>query len=218
MKIQIKRSNVLENGAAKEPTPAQMEFGELALNYNAVDPALFFEDSNGTIRRVAGKNSVTSDWESNGDELTTSNPNANITIPGALTVNNGATLRGQLIEKTIIATGAPGNIDIENGNVHYYTTAGVGQFTLNFRRSGSETLDSSLLVGETVAISVLATTVATDYYVAAVQVDGAAQSVKWIGAEAPSQSIGAGVDAYSFQVIKTAANTFTVFGSVNNFG
>ena len=218
MKIQIKRSNVLENGAAKPPTAAQMEFGELALNYNSIDPALFFEDSAGNIRRIGGKNSVTSEWEITGDELTTGNPNANVTIPGLLTVNGGATLRGQLIEKTIISTGAPSTVDVEGGNVHYYTAAGTGAISLNFRKNATESLDSSLAVGETIAITVLATTTSTDYYVTSVAVDGVAQAVKWIGAEAPTESAGAGVDAYSFQVIKTAANTFTVFGSVNNFG
>ena len=52
MKIQLKRSNVLENGAAKEPTAAQMEFGELALNYNTADPVLFCKDSAGAIIRL----------------------------------------------------------------------------------------------------------------------------------------------------------------------
>ena len=51
MKIQLKRSNVLDGGVAKEPTAAQMEYGELAVNYNAADPVLFLKDSaNGIIR------------------------------------------------------------------------------------------------------------------------------------------------------------------------
>ena len=51
MKIQLKRSNVLEGGAAKAPTAAQMEYGELAVNYNSTDPVLFIKDSsNGVIR------------------------------------------------------------------------------------------------------------------------------------------------------------------------
>lgn len=43
MKIQLKRSNVLEGSpaAAKEPTAGQMEYGELAVNYNTDDPAIF---------------------------------------------------------------------------------------------------------------------------------------------------------------------------------
>ena len=51
MKIQLKRSNVLENGSAKAPTAAQMEYGELAVNYNSTDPVVFIKDSsNGVIR------------------------------------------------------------------------------------------------------------------------------------------------------------------------
>ncbi len=49
MKIQLKRSNVLDNGAAKEPSPQQMEFGEIAVNYNQNDPTLFIKDSAGEI-------------------------------------------------------------------------------------------------------------------------------------------------------------------------
>ena len=53
MKIQLKRSNVLDGGLAKEPTPAQMEYGEIAVNYNAADPVLFIKDSSDGIIRVS---------------------------------------------------------------------------------------------------------------------------------------------------------------------
>ena len=52
MKIQLKRSNVLESGVAKAPTAPQMEYGELAVNYNALDPVIFIKDSNNNIIRV----------------------------------------------------------------------------------------------------------------------------------------------------------------------
>ena len=54
MKIQLKRSNVLEGGNAKQPTAGQMEYGELAVNYNNNDPAIFIKDSNDNIVRIAG--------------------------------------------------------------------------------------------------------------------------------------------------------------------
>ena len=53
MKIQLKRSNVLEGGKAKEPTAAQMEYGELAVNYNESDPTIFLKDSNDQIIRIS---------------------------------------------------------------------------------------------------------------------------------------------------------------------
>ena len=52
MKIQLKRSNVLEGGKAKKPTADQMEYGELAVNYNTNDPALFIKDSSNAIVQV----------------------------------------------------------------------------------------------------------------------------------------------------------------------
>ena len=54
-KIQLKRSNVLESGNAKEPTSEQMEYGELAVNYNDADPSLFIKDSNDNIVKIAGQ-------------------------------------------------------------------------------------------------------------------------------------------------------------------
>ena len=54
MKIQLKRSNVLEGGSAKEPTAQQMEYGELAVNYNNGDPAIFIKDNTDAIIRIAG--------------------------------------------------------------------------------------------------------------------------------------------------------------------
>ena len=58
MKLQLKRSNVLNSGSAKEPTAAQMEYGELAVNYNNGDPAIFIKDSSDNIIRIAGNNSI----------------------------------------------------------------------------------------------------------------------------------------------------------------
>ena len=54
MKIQLKRSNVLDGSAAKQPTAGQMEYGELAVNYSNTDPAIFLKDSNDNIVRIAG--------------------------------------------------------------------------------------------------------------------------------------------------------------------
>ena len=54
MKIQLKRSNVLTGGFAKEPTAQQLEYGELAVNYNTDDPAIFLKDSNNNVIRISG--------------------------------------------------------------------------------------------------------------------------------------------------------------------
>ena len=56
MKIQLKRSNVLEGGVAKSPTAGQMEYGELAVNYSSDDPAMFIKDSSNNIIRISNLN------------------------------------------------------------------------------------------------------------------------------------------------------------------
>ncbi len=73
MKIQLKHSNVLTSGAAKEPTSANMLDGEIAVNYNSSDPALFIKDSLGNIVRIAGKDNLS---------LATFNPKIDIQSTG----------------------------------------------------------------------------------------------------------------------------------------
>ena len=63
MKIQLKRSSVLEGGAAKEPTAAQMEHGELAVNFNENDPAIFIKDNADNIIRIGGVGSISDDGQ-----------------------------------------------------------------------------------------------------------------------------------------------------------
>ena len=63
MKLQLKRSNVLESSAAKEPTAAQLEYGELAINYNTNDPAIFLKDSNNNVIRISGIGNIADDGQ-----------------------------------------------------------------------------------------------------------------------------------------------------------
>ena len=60
MKIQLKRSSVLDGTTAKQPLPDQLEYGELAVNYNATDPAIFIKNSTNDIVQIAGANSLSS--------------------------------------------------------------------------------------------------------------------------------------------------------------
>ena len=76
MKIQLKRSSVLDGGAAKQPTPEQMEYGELAVNYNVTDPSIFIKGSDNAIIKIAGEGAAGGDQTlqevcSNGSTTTT---------------------------------------------------------------------------------------------------------------------------------------------------
>ena len=48
-KIQHKRSSALFNGSAKAPSGAQLDYGELAINYSSTDPQFFIKDSSGSV-------------------------------------------------------------------------------------------------------------------------------------------------------------------------
>lgn len=63
MKIQLKRSNVLTGGFAKEPTASQLEYGELAINYNTDDPSIFLKDSNNNVIRIGGVGNIADDGQ-----------------------------------------------------------------------------------------------------------------------------------------------------------
>jgi hypothetical protein len=85
MKLQLKRSNVLASGGAKEPTAAQLEYGELAINYNKDDPAIFLKDSNNNVIRISGVNNIADDGQVELPESST--PPAN-PLPGNLWFNS----------------------------------------------------------------------------------------------------------------------------------
>ena len=87
MKIQLKRSNVLSSGAAKTPTASQLEYGELAVNYNNSDPAIFLKDSNNNVIRISGVGNIADDGLTN-VPTTTSPPTSPTPEAGNLWYNS----------------------------------------------------------------------------------------------------------------------------------
>ena len=52
-KIQLKRSSALQSSTvSRAPTSSQLDYGELAINYNSADPQLFIKDSSGSVLRL----------------------------------------------------------------------------------------------------------------------------------------------------------------------
>lgn len=120
---------------------------------------------------------------------------------------------------TVSATAATGtiNYDVVTQSVLYYTTDATGNWTLNFRGDGSNSLDSLMATGEVVTVTFLATQGATAYYNSAVQVDGSAVTPKWLGGTAPAAGNTSAIDAYTYAIIKTASATFTVLASQSEY-
>jgi len=113
---------------------------------------------------------------------------------------------------SIVASAATGtvNIDCATSTFWYYTTAATANWTLNFRGNSSTTLNSILSVGNSISVVFLNTSGSTAYYPSAFTIDGTSVTPKWSGGTAPSAGNASAIDAYSFTIIKTAANTYTV--------
>ena len=111
MKIQLKHSDVLNNGAAVSPAANQMEYGEVALNYNVNDIKLWTKASDNSIVSIVptiGNGQINFNA---GDGLTSSGDNATANQTG----NTTKVLTVQAADNTIAV--ASGGISVNTGNL-----------------------------------------------------------------------------------------------------
>ncbi len=106
---------------------------------------------------------------------------------------------------------------ITYGLFYYGVTAAANTFTFNLRGNSSTTLNSIMSTSTSFAFTLMHATTNTSRYMTAFKIDGTTQSVKWNGGSAPASAGASGVDVYSFQILKSAANTYTVLGNYANF-
>jgi hypothetical protein len=152
--------------------------------------------------------------------------NSVITLGGSI---SGGTINNSLLQSTILrspeerttvsASASTGtiNYDCLTQAVLYYTANATANWTLNFRGNSSTTLNSSLETGDSISVIFLAKQGATPYYPTVFQVDGSAVTPLWAGGSAPSAGNANSVDGYSFNIVKTANATFTVFAGSTGF-
>lgn len=128
---------------------------------------------------------------------------------------NNSILKAPEERTTVSATAATGTIafDALTQGILYYTTNASANWTLNVRGDGSNTLNSILATNDAITVSFFVTNGGTAYYQTGFQVDGVSQTIKWSGGTAPSAGNASSIDIYSFTILKTAANTYTVFGA-----
>ena len=156
-------------------------------------------------------------------------------------VLNGTTIQEQQTTDTIIFTGSPSlpsiktasiaevdtisataatgtiNYDLATQSVMYYSSNASGNWTLNFRGSSGNTMDSMLATGEVVSATFLVTQGSTAYYNSAVTIDGTSVTPKWQGGTAPTSGNANSVDCYTFVIQKTGSATYAVLASQTKF-
>ena len=120
---------------------------------------------------------------------------------------------------TISATAATGtiNYDVATQSIVYYTTNATANWTMNFRASGSATLNSLMATGQTITVTFMATQGATAYYNSAVTIDGSAITPKWQSGITPNAGNINSVDTYTYAIIKTGSAAFTVLASQTRY-
>ena len=155
------------------------------------------------------------------------------TLSGGVTVGGGVTMstagvttfsapvyfNDGLSEQVVIVANklsAATNIDVEQGNVWYFSTNETTTATPNIRWNGSVALDDRLKVGETVNVSIIYKPNGAGYY-AALNVDGSGVTEEWLGGSAPSSAESGGYDILTHQLIKTGTDTWICLSNVQNY-
>ena len=161
----------------------------------------------------------------NNPNVSASGSDANVGInltpkgTGAVTFNGTGKIQAvkEKVTVTAVATTGATNFDFLNQAVLYHTTTATGQFTLNLRGSSSTTLNNVLSVGESATGAFLNTN--STFYVSTITIDGSSTNVtlEYQGGAAPAAG-NAGIDVYSFTVIKTTTTpAYTILASQTQF-
>jgi hypothetical protein len=160
-----------------------------------------------------------------GDKLTVNSVRANNIVAGAIGGNTLASNLHISLTQVLetgnvysVAVGGNVNIDLENNTVYFFSSNTTANVTFNFRANTQNTLDSQMNVGQTITSAILLKQGATRYR-ANVYVDGVLQSPWWLGNSAPgfATTQQESIDLYSFNILKTATNAYTLLASNSNF-
>jgi hypothetical protein len=143
------------------------------------------------------------------------------TISGTtITASDTVTFNASAIEEVNVVAAAAGGtvtLDAKTNSVYYYTSNATSNWTLNFRGDGSTTMNTFLGIGKSTTLVFLATQGVTAFYATTFQIDSVGVTPRWLGGSAPTGGNASSIDSYTFTIIKTAANTYTIMASVARF-
>lgn len=139
---------------------------------------------------------------------------------GNINVTSTATVQ-QIKEKVVAnSTGSTGTVsyDLLTSAIIFKTSNATANWNIDFRGNSTQTLNNVMSSNESITCTYINTNGSTPYVLANISVDGTATTPIWSG---PNANVGTGTingkDMYTFNIIKTAANTYTVFASRNGF-
>jgi hypothetical protein len=161
----------------------------------------------------------------NAPEISTTGGDTNIDLNltpkgiGRATFNGQGKIQSVAEKVTSSATAATGtiNYDVLTQAVLNFTSNAAGNYTLNIRGDGSNSLNSIMDTGESVTIAHLVPQGGSAYYNNVVQIDSSTVTPEWQGGSAPSAGNASSIDVYSYTIIKTGDATFTTLASQTQF-
>ena len=208
--------------------------GNLDANGNniLIDSGNFIGDENGleqvkfaTTASAVNELTVTNAATGNAPEVSATGGDTNVDLnltpkgTGRTTFNGQGKIQSVAEKVTTEATAATGtvNYDVLTQAVWNFTTDASGNWTLNVRGDGSNTLDSIMDTGESITVAHIVSQGATAYYNSAFQIDGGAVTPEWQGGAAPDAGNASSLDSYTYTIIKTASATFTVLAAQTQY-
>ena len=102
-------------------------------------------------------------------------------------------------------------IRLQDGMVHYRSSA-VGAASVKPDIVSNTGINTDLAIGDTAAVTLITVAGNTSHFVSSVAIDGRTTGITthWVGGSVPTAGGGSAVDIYTFNILKTADNTFTV--------
>ena len=102
-------------------------------------------------------------------------------------------------------------IRLQDGMVHYRSSA-VGAANVKPDIVSTTGINTDLAIGDSIAVTIITVAGNTAHYVDSIAIDGKNTGITthWVGGSTPSAGGGSAVDTYSFNILKTASETYTV--------
>ena len=118
----------------------------------------------------------------------------------------------------VVAAAAAANLtfDVMSESIKYYSSNATSTWNVNIRGSSTATFDYYMTTGQSLTAALLTEQGAPSYNLRSLTIDNAPITINWINGTAPTGTNNS-IDSYTFTIIKTAANAYTVLGSKTSY-
>ncbi len=107
-----------------------------------------------------------------------------------------------------------GNLNLSEGNLHYNSTnlGGTGAYLNLISTAG---INTDVAVGQALNVTAITAVNATTAFINALRIDGKGTGIttSWVGGSVPTEGGGSAYDTYSFNILKTASETYVVIAN-----